>query len=66
MGFSYVFHTTKLDVSLFYDRKAVEETYLPECKELLEISLERVDQVCIFDWRVRLVAGLLAAKRKFY
>ncbi|KAF6229943.1 hypothetical protein HO133_004280 [Letharia lupina] len=52
-GFCYLRHGTALEASRFYDRDAVEETYLPECEELLKSSIEGVDQVCIFDWRVR-------------
>ena len=51
-GFSYITHASELRESQFYDREAVEGTYLPECEKLIRLSLGGVDQICIFDWRV--------------
>jgi hypothetical protein len=35
------------------DRREVEENYLPEVKDLIKQEVEDVDEVEIFDWRVR-------------
>ena len=51
-GFMYRRHITR--VSDFTDRKAVDETYLPEMEALLRKEVDGVDRVFFFDWRVRL------------
>lgn len=53
-GFTFVKHQTALQQPDFLDREAIERVYLPECKELLQASLEGVDRVHIFNWLVSL------------
>ncbi|KAK2009783.1 hypothetical protein LZ32DRAFT_630696 [Colletotrichum eremochloae] len=52
-GFCYVTDSTKLLPSDFEDRESIEKGYLPECEELLRQVMDRVDEVAIYDWRVR-------------
>lgn len=50
-GFMIRHHQPEL--SNFANKQAVESLYLPEVEKLLKRELDRVDHVCIFDWRVR-------------
>lgn len=53
-GFKFVKHNTTLQQADFLSKEIIERVYLPECKELLQASLEGVDRVHIFNWLVRL------------
>lgn len=53
-GFTFVKHKTALQQPEFLSKESIERVYLPECKELLQASLEGVDRVHIFNWLVRL------------
>jgi hypothetical protein len=50
-GFAYVKWPTLFH--LWDSRQAVEEIYLPEVETLLKESIPGVDEVVVFDWRVR-------------
>ena len=49
-GFIYRRHTLKNIDS--YDRKSIEQNYLPKIEKLLRQAVEGIDQVFFFDWRV--------------
>ena len=50
-GFMIRHHQPKL--SNFANKQAVESLYLSEVEKPLKRELDRVDHVCMFDWRVR-------------
>ncbi|KIW66777.1 hypothetical protein PV04_06072 [Phialophora macrospora] len=50
-GFTYYSH--RLEVGHIADRESVEQQYLPEMESLLKSTLESVDRVYFFDWRLR-------------
>ncbi|KAK2740664.1 hypothetical protein FQN57_006034 [Myotisia sp. PD_48] len=52
-GFVYVNHESKVPTFRFRDQQFLETTYLPECEQLILDHVDAVDQVFIFDWRVR-------------
>lgn len=56
-GFKYTSSPTAF--SDWGNRQAVEENYLPEVEALLHKSVEEVDEILIFDWRVRSILQLL-------
>lgn len=49
-GFQYI--TSPTNFRQWNDRRAVEETYLPEVEDLLKSALPNIDEVAVFDWRV--------------
>lgn len=50
-GFAYVHHQT--DFQDYENLAAVETEYFAACSEILKNNLEGVDDIFIFDWRVR-------------
>lgn len=58
-GFMYVKSDSKLPSTQFYDRRSIEETYLPECEALIMKHVPNVDRLCIFDWRVCILIKIL-------
>ncbi|MCJ1405772.1 hypothetical protein MMC11_009002, partial [Xylographa trunciseda] len=50
-GFVYLKHTT--NVTTFSNREVVERDYLPEIESLLKATLDEVDRIFFFDWRLR-------------
>jgi hypothetical protein len=49
-GFTYYSH--KFQARHIADRESVEQRYLPEMETLLKSTLNSVDRVFFFDWRV--------------
>jgi hypothetical protein len=49
-GFKFLSRPTSF--TQWSDRRAVEGKYLPEVEALIKDTVERVDEVQIFDWRV--------------
>lgn len=62
-GFKYMSSPTAF--SDWGNRRAVEENYLPEVEALLLNSVQDVDEVLIFDWRVGSVHQLLRFLKGF-
>lgn len=52
--FVYLKHATQATKERFADREFLRTVYLPECEQLIRERVDGVDQVFIFDWRVRL------------
>ncbi len=50
-GFCIRHHTSKM--TDFSNEDAIKETYIPEIEALLKAELEGIDQVHVFDYRVR-------------
>jgi hypothetical protein len=50
-GFFIRHHTSKM--MDFSNEDAIKETYIPEIEALLKAELEGIDQVHVFDYRVR-------------
>ncbi|KAH8591673.1 hypothetical protein B0O99DRAFT_718975 [Bisporella sp. PMI_857] len=57
-GFAWKKHSSKIKGDEFADRGKIEGIYLEECRELLRKELEGVDEVFIFDWRLRDTASV--------
>ena len=52
-GFECLLHHSQLKAHEFRDRKKVEQVYLPECETLLKDHVQSVDDVYIYNWRLR-------------
>ena len=52
-GFRYLKHHFQYSVADFHNTQIVQEHYLAECQAALEDSLDDVDRVHVFNWRVR-------------
>lgn len=51
-GFMFTHAPTSLSPSDFQDDQKIKEKYLPECEEYLKQTLDDVDQVIVFHYRV--------------
>ncbi|KAK0722536.1 hypothetical protein B0T26DRAFT_870582 [Lasiosphaeria miniovina] len=52
-GFSFPKHKSALEPDDFHNRQKVESTYLLECEQILRRLIPDVDQVFIYNWRLR-------------
>jgi hypothetical protein len=52
-GFRYLKHHSQYSVAELHNTQIVQEHYLAECQAVLEDSLNDVDRVHVFNWRVR-------------
>jgi len=52
-GFTYVKYQSKLHGEDFNNAETIEQTYIPECKELLKQYMDDVDLVYVYNWRLR-------------
>lgn len=52
-GFAYLRHRSTLSPRDFRSRAAIEGAYLPECEALLRAALDGVDELHVYNWRLR-------------
>ena len=52
-GFRYLKHCSQYSVAELHSTQTVQEHYLAECEAVLKNSLDGVDRVHLFNWRVR-------------
>lgn len=52
-GFQFIKHPSCLSDSELLDKNKLRKSYIPECELLIQKTLDDVDEVVVFDWRVR-------------
>ncbi|KAI1362816.1 hypothetical protein F5Y08DRAFT_310969 [Xylaria arbuscula] len=52
-GFCFSQIASKLHYDDFFDKKKVDEVYLPECADLIRSVLDSVDKIHFYNWLVR-------------
>jgi hypothetical protein len=52
-GFTYLKHQSQLRADQFDDAEKINQIYIPECEELLKRYVDDVDQVYVYNWRLR-------------
>ncbi|KFY05586.1 hypothetical protein V492_08433 [Pseudogymnoascus sp. VKM F-4246] len=52
-GFTYVLHQSAVVGDQYQDIDHIKNTYLPECEQLLQSKIDGVDEIYIYDWRLR-------------
>lgn len=52
-GFKYLKHHSQYSVAELYNTQIVQEHYLAKCQAVLKDSLNDINRVHVFNWKVR-------------